>query len=188
MSFADAGAGSCEAVGVPLDRQPTLEGPTLRARPMREADRDALYAVASDPLLWEQHPAHDRWQRPVFDELFDDGLASGGALVVETLDGEVVGSSRYDRLHPGGRHVEIGWTFLARSRWGGQANGELKRLMLEHAFASVGIVVFRVGEANRRSRRAVEKLGAVEVGLEADPIADHVVYELARDVWRASVR
>jgi RimJ/RimL family protein N-acetyltransferase len=167
-----------------LDRQPTLEGPTLRVRPMRPDDLEPLHAVAADPLIWEQHPDPNRWRRDVFARFFADGLASGGALVVETRDGEAIGSSRYDRLDPEGASVEIGWTFLARSHWGGETNRELKRLMLDHAFAALDVVVFRVGVSNRRSRRAVEKLGAVLVDTEPDAgLGEHAVYEL-RDAER----
>jgi RimJ/RimL family protein N-acetyltransferase len=170
---------------VPLDRQPTLSGPTLQVRPLRAADHDALFAVARDARLWAQHPAHDRWKPDVFAALFAESLASGGALLVTTDDGEVIGSSRYDRLDPAGRSVEIGWTFIARSHWGGATNRELKELMLAHAFAEVDTVVFRVGVDNRRSRRAVEKLGARLVGTEPDPRGfDHAVYELAREDWK----
>lgn len=166
---------------MPLDRQPVLEGPALRRRPVRADDFDALYAVARDPLLWEQHPAPDRWRPEVFRRFFDDALASGGALLMLTRDGEVIGMSRFQPLDDP-RRVEIGWTFLARAHWGGAANGELKRLMLDHAFRAVDVVVFRVGVDNRRSRRAVEKLGAVEVGVAPDPATgDHVIYELRRD-------
>jgi len=161
-----------------LDRQPTLEGPTLRVRPLRADDLEPLYAVARDPLLWAQHPRSDRWQRAVFERFFADALGCGGALTVETRQGEVIGSSRFDRLDPERRSVEIGWTFLARAHWGGAANGELKRLMLDHAFERVDVVVFRVGIDNRRSRRAVEKLGAVHVATEPDPAGDHAVYAL----------
>jgi N-acetyltransferase len=167
-----------------LDRQPTLEGPTLLLRPLRPDDRDALFAAASDRLIWEQHPDPSRWTPEGFGRYFDDGLASGGALLVRTRDGEVIGSSRYDRLDPGGRSVEIGWTFLARGYWGGETNRELKQLMLDHAFASVEVVQLRVGVDNRRSRRAVEKLGAALVDIEPDEVmGDHAVYELGRAPW-----
>jgi N-acetyltransferase len=164
-----------------LDRQPLLEGTTLRLRPLRPDDLAPLYAVARDPRIWEQHPASDRWRRDVFERFFADALASGGALLVETRDGETIGSSRYAAVDGDDRMVEIGWTFLARSHWGGATNGELKRLMLDHAFAAVEVVVFRVGVDNRRSRRAVEKLGALLVRTEPDPaLGDHAVYELRR--------
>jgi RimJ/RimL family protein N-acetyltransferase len=144
-----------------LDRQPTLEGETLRLQPLRAEDFDALFAVASDPLIWEQHPAHDRWKPEVFRAFFDDALAHQGALVViDRLCGAVIGSSRYQGLEPEqGGSVEIGWTFLARAYWGGAANRELKRLMVAHALASIAQCRFAVGESNWRSRRAMEKIG-----------------------------
>ena len=145
-----------------LDRQPVLEGERLLLRPLRTSDWDALFAVASDPLVWEQHPAHDRWQEPVFRAFFDDALANKGALVaIDKSTGAVIGSSRFQGLDAAdGGSVEIGWTFLARSHWGGSFNPAMKRLMLAHALASVAECRFLVGESNTRSRTALERIGA----------------------------
>ena len=152
-----------------LDRQPLLVGELLELRPMRLSDLDALYAVASDPLLWEQHPSKDRTQRHVFEQWFDIAMASGGALVaIDRADGRIVGSSRFGPYDPATREVEVGWTFLARSHWGGRYNREMKQLMLEHAFDVVDTVVFRIHSDNARSQRAVEKLGAIRVSTEVD--------------------
>ena len=62
-----------------------------------------------------------------------------------------------------------GWTFLARSHWGGEYNREMKRLMLDHAFRFVGRVVFLIDSANHRSQRATEKIGAVRAGTRYAP-------------------
>jgi N-acetyltransferase len=164
-----------------LDLQPTLSGPTLLLRPLHENDRGALAAAASDPLIWAQHPAWDRWQPAVFDRLFDENVASRGTLLITTHAGDVIGSSRYARLdEPDGGSVEIGWTFLTRAYWGGPTNTELKRLMVDHAFTAVETVTFRVGAENRRSRRAVEKLGATLAGEVEIPLGPHVIYALRR--------
>ena len=146
-----------------MNRQPTLEGERLLLRPLRGDDRDALFAVASDPLVWEVHPAHDRWQEGVFRTFFADALAKGGALVViDKASGAIVGSSRFqNHCEEGDGSVEIGWTFLARSHWGGSYNREMKRLMLAHALATVERVHFIVGEDNHRSRGAMIKIGGV---------------------------
>jgi RimJ/RimL family protein N-acetyltransferase len=172
-----------------MNRQPHLTGALIELRPAIASDFDALFAVASDPLIWEVHPAHDRWQEPVFRAFFDDGLASGGMLVaIDRATGGVIGSSRYDftRAEPG--EVEIGWTFLARSYWGGRYNGEMKALMLAHAFASVERVILLVGDTNFRSRRAVEKIGGYLTPREhhadmAGRTVTHVVYAIERDGW-----
>ena len=148
-----------------MNRQPTLVGELVEARPLFEHDFAELYAAAADPLLWEQHPDTLRWREDVFRAYFDDHLASGGALsIIERASGALIGATRYANYDPGRSEVEIGWTFLARAYWGGAYNADLKRVMLEHAFRSVRTVVFLVGEDNFRSRRAVERLGAVEDG------------------------
>jgi RimJ/RimL family protein N-acetyltransferase len=148
-----------------FDPQPVLEGELLELRPLVAGDWDALYAVASDPSIWEQHPVSDRWREPVFRAFFDEALDSGGALVaLDRADGRIIGSSRFHGWDAGRREVEIGWTFLARDRWGGAWNGEMKRLMLGHAFRWADSVLFLIGPDNRRSQRAVEKLGAVPEG------------------------
>jgi RimJ/RimL family protein N-acetyltransferase len=169
-----------------MDRQPVLTGERLVLRPLSEADRDALYAVARDPLVWEQHPVHDRWQRPVFDAMFDEALAAGGALAASMRDsGEVVGSSQYRRTAFDPEAMEIGWTYLARAHWGTRLNHEMKRLMLAHALVSVPRVLFRIGEHNLRSRTAMEAVGGVLTDMVEDgehrgrPVR-HVVYMIDR--------
>ena len=144
-----------------FDMQPTLRGELLQLRPLREDDFDALYHVASDPAVWEQHPAKDRWQRDVFSSLFDRLLRGGGGLlIVEQATGAAIGSSSYYEYRPRDRDVVIGYTFLAKRCWGGRYNTELKALMLQHAFQFVDRVWFHVGTENWRSQRAMEKVGA----------------------------
>jgi RimJ/RimL family protein N-acetyltransferase len=59
---------------MPFDPQPILKGELLGLRPLRPEDFDDLYAVASDPLIWEQHPANDGYQKDVFQEFFREAL------------------------------------------------------------------------------------------------------------------
>ena len=171
-----------------MDRQPVLEGEQLLLRPLRPDDWDALFAAASDPLIWEVHPSNDRWQERLFRAFFDDALAKGGALVViDRASGTMIGSSRMQAYDPAeGGSVEIGWTFLDRSHWGGSHNRELKRLMLSHALRFVERVKFRVGEDNLRSRRAMEKIGGklsdqLELAETTKGMVVHVTYEIIRE-------
>ena len=163
-----------------FDLQPTLHGELLDLRPLRAQDFDSLFAVASDPLIWEQHPANDRYKPEVFRAFFDEGLASGGALIAtDKKDGRVIGSSRFHGYNPERSEVEIGWTFLARKYWGGVYNGEMKQLMLQHAFQFVESVIFLIGDENRRSQRAVEKIGGVRIGWRKDAKGlDRVAYNI----------
>ena len=144
-------------------------GELVELRPLRSEDYDDLYAVAADPLIWEQHPVKNRHEEVVFQEFFRQAVASGGALVaIDARTQSVIGSSRFHGYNLGKSEVEIGWTFLARSHWGSTYNEEVKRLMLQHAFRFVDGVVFLIGAQNLRSQRAVEKIGGRRVGSRPD--------------------
>src|SRR5437764_11136251 len=146
---------------VDFDLQPTLKGELIELRPLRPQDFNALFAAASDPQIWEQHPESDRYQRKVFQRFFDGALESKGAFaIIERKSGRMIGSSRYCNLDLTNREVEVGWTFLERELWGGTYNRELKQLMLDHAFRFVDRVLFVVGEQNFRSQKALAKIGA----------------------------
>ena len=165
---------------MPFDLQPVLKGELLELRPLRQEDFPELYSVASDPLIWEQHPSNDRYKEEVFREFFREALESGGALVaLDSRDGRMIGSSRFHAYDEEKSEIEIGWTFLARSYWGGVYNGEMKQLMLRHAFRFVNSVVFLVGPQNLRSQKALEKIGGVRVGSRRDSLGrDSVVYQI----------
>ena len=148
-----------------FDLQPNLEGELIELRPLTPEDWDDLFSVASDPLIWEQHPESDRYNEEVFRAFFRGALESGGALVaIDAKTQQIIGSTRFHGYDPEKLEIEIGWTFLARKYWGGRYNREMKQLMLSHAFKFVENVVFFVGENNIRSQKATEKIGAVESG------------------------
>lgn len=163
-----------------FDRQPVLRSDLLELRPLQADDFEALFQVAADPLIWEQHPERNRYQEATFRAFFQEALDSGGALVAQDRSsGRVIGSSRYHGYDAAHRVVEIGWSFLARACWGGRYNGEMKRLMVGHAFKWVDRVIFIIGPDNLRSQRAVEKIGAVRAGRTTDAHGqERVVYEL----------
>jgi len=142
--------------------QPVLTGTQITLLPLQADDFDALFQAASDPLIWQQHPEPTRYQRDVFARFFDSGMQSGSAFkVVDNQSGVIIGSSRYYDINLPERELAIGYSFLARSHWGGAVNGEMKQLMLQHAFLHVDKVWLHIGADNLRSRRAVEKIGGV---------------------------
>jgi RimJ/RimL family protein N-acetyltransferase len=155
---------------MPFDKQPKLTGALVGVRPLLQSDYDPLYAVAADPLIWEQHPVPNRHEESVFRDFFAESLESGGALLVtDRQTGGVIGSSRFHGYSQAKSEVEIGWTFLARSDWGGRYNGDLKAIMARHAFQFVESIVLFINPSNSRSLRAATKVGAVpEAGLDRD--------------------
>jgi RimJ/RimL family protein N-acetyltransferase len=174
---------------MPFELQPRLENQRIRLQPLQAGDFEALYAVASDPLIWEQHPNRERYRREVFENYFKGAMESGGALLIRDSQSDVIlGSSRYYDWDEGRRCIAIGYTFIARSHWGGGYNRSLKTLMLDRAFRFVDRVVFHVGANNMRSRMAMQKLGAILTGEAAisyygEPSNVNVIYEMQRAHW-----
>src|SRR6266704_3905179 len=151
---------------VRFDLQPYLKGELIELRPLAPEDWDDLFAVASDPLIWQQHPESDRCKEDVFKVFFREALECGGAFVIiDTKSQRIIGSTRFYGYAPEKSEIEIGWTFLARPYWGGRYNRELKQLMLAHAFKFVESVVFYIGQRNVRSQKAMEKIGGIRNGL-----------------------
>jgi len=175
-----------------FELQPTLVGELLELRPLKPEDFEQLFAAASDPLIWEQHPESDRYTPAVFRRYFDGALESKGALaIIERASGQMIGSSRYWNYDSDKNEVEIGWTFLERAYWGGKYNRELKQLMLDHAFQFVDRILFIVGSNNLRSRKAVEKIGGELVSEFERPnrhgnMEKNVVFALDRSSWESA--
>ena len=141
-----------------------------------------MYAVASDPLLWEQHPEADRWKRSKFRHFFQGGLANdwGCFVIREKQSGRAVGSSRFYGFEAANACIRIGYTFIAREFWGTSANRELKEAMLLRAFKVTDRVFFDIGPHNFRSIAAVKKLGAAFSHNESDSKA---VFVLSQQQW-----
>lgn len=149
-----------------------------------------MFAIASDPLLWEQHPNKDRYKREIFQQFFDTAIAGHNAVVViEKTTGNIIGTSRYYDLDKAPKTVAIGFTFIGRDFWAKGYNGSLKNLMLNYAFLSADQVIFHVGHTNYRSQKAVEKLGGYKIGEEAVinngvPTGLNLVYEITKTNWQ----
>lgn len=173
-----------------LNLQPTLENKFVKIVPLKGEDFETLYDIASDPLIWEQHPNKDRYKREVFQTFFKGAIESKGAFMVfDNITGKPIGSSRYYEAAEEKKSITIGYTFLARDHWGGTYNPALKRLMIEHAFKAFDTVIFHIGAGNIRSQKAMEKLGGIKTGeLEmeyyGEPSKLNFVYEIRKDNWK----
>ncbi len=169
--------------------QPVLSNGIVKLEPLSFEHFELLFAVASDPLIWEQHPNKDRYQRPVFENFFKGAMESGGAfLIKDAQNGEVLGSSRYYDLSTD--HVLVGYTFLSRSCWGKGINLQVKTLMLDHAFRYVDKVLFHVGSVNIRSQMAMERIGGKRIGEQSveyygEPAKPNVVFSISKADWEA---
>lgn len=166
-----------------------LHDSRLQLVPLRRNDFERLYSVASDPLIWEQHPTKDRYKREVFQSFFDSAIdGKAASLIVDAKTSEPIGSSRYYEYDEAKKSIAIGYTFLARKYWGGNWNQALKKLMLDYAFQFVDKVIFHIGEHNLRSQIATQRFGAKKLDrIEEKPFGSQVVrnfvYELKKEDW-----
>ncbi len=172
-----------------INLQPVLTDDYVHATPLKQSDFNELYAAASDPLIWEQHPNKNRWQKEAFETYFRGAMESGGALLV--LDAgtkKIIGCSRFYDHSPAQRSVSIGYTFFVRSHWGTGANYRLKKLMLDHIFQFVDHVFFYIGAQNKRSRVSLERFGAEKIREEetayyGEALKLDFVYEITKEKW-----
>ncbi|ASZ12190.1 GNAT family N-acetyltransferase [Chitinophaga pendula] len=173
-----------------FDIQPVLENEIIALYPLEEDDFEALYTVAADPKVWEQHPNKDRWKREVFQVFFEGAIKSKGAFkIIDKLTGEVAGSTRFYDYNSSDNSILIGYTFYATRYWGKGINPTVKKLMLDYIFQFVSTAIFQVGADNIRSQIAVGRLGARKIAEQemtyyGEPPKFNFVYALSKDEWQ----
>lgn len=172
-----------------MNIQPILENDNVKLVPLDPTDFEQLFAVASDPKIWEQHPNKDRYKREVFENFFQGAMESGGAFkIIEKNTGEMAGSTRFYDYNADDNSIFIGYTFYATKFWGSKLNPQVKKLMLDYIFQFVDKVNFHVGKDNIRSQKAMEKLGAkkmdeLNVAYFGEPEKLNVVFGISKNDW-----
>jgi RimJ/RimL family protein N-acetyltransferase len=169
--------------------QAELSNNVVKIRPLKMSDFEELYAIAADPLLWEQHPNPDRWKREVFEVFFRGAMESKGAfLVIDATNGNPIGTSRFYEYVPDLKRINLGYTFVSRNCWGKGHNPALKSLMLDYAFQWVEEVYLHIGEVNIRSQKSIESIGAKKVEERlieyyGEGFIRNFVYLIDRETW-----
>jgi RimJ/RimL family protein N-acetyltransferase len=174
---------------MPLPIQPILENERALLLPLQAADFAALYAVASDPKVWEQHPNKDRWKPDVFRIFFEGAMQSQGAFkIIAKATGEVAGSTRFYGYDQASGSIHIGYTFYATQYWGKGLNHAVKELMLNYILQFVSQVIFHIGAENVRSQIAISRLGAEKVGEQelayfGEAPKLNFIYKVSKERW-----
>jgi RimJ/RimL family protein N-acetyltransferase len=173
-----------------ISLQPVLQNELILLQPLQQSDFERLYEVASDPLIWEQHPNKDRYKREVFQTYFEGAMESKGALlVIDKQSGEIAGSSRFYDYNEAENSLLIGYTFISRKFWGKAYNPAMKALMIDHAFQYVDKILFHIGANNVRSQIAIGRVGAAKqkelsVAYHGEPEKLNFEYLLTKENWQ----
>lgn len=175
----------------------TLEGLGIRLEPMVREHEDGIVAAAADGRLWElwftSVPAPDEAAAYIESALAGQQAGHRLPFVVRDLEsGRVVGSTSYHDIVTAIDRVEIGWTWYAASIQRTHVNTVCKRLLLAHAFETLGcrVVGLRTDNFNFRSQRAIEALGAKKDGVlrrhqarRDGTVRDSVMYSILAEEW-----
>jgi N-acetyltransferase len=176
-----------------------LEGGMVRLEPLRPAHAPDLLEAGKDDSVWTYLMEHPRSLDEMLG-LIKRALAaerSGRELpfaVVEVATGRAIGSTRYEDITPAHRCLEIGWTWLGIPWQRTACNTQCKYMLFRHAFEALGAVrvQLKADVRNTRSRRSIERLGAVYEGtlrknriLPDGFIRDSAYYSVTMDEWPA---
>jgi N-acetyltransferase len=174
-----------------FNTQPILENDKVILYPLQEADFEALYSVASDPKIWEQHPNKDRWKKDVFRTYFEGAIQSKGAFkIMDKATGKIAGSTRIYDYNEQENSILIGYTFFGTQYWSKGFNPSVKTLMLDYLFGFVSRVDFHIGAVNVRSQISIGRPGAKKVGEQEVAYFGELpklnyIYRIEKDEWLA---
>ncbi|MFC6225841.1 GNAT family N-acetyltransferase [Hymenobacter artigasi] len=173
---------------MPFNTQPTLENQQIWLLPLEATDFAGLYAAASDPKVWEQHPNKDRWKPEAFGTYFEGAMAQKALKIVDKATNSIAGSTRFYGYDAQDDSILIGYTFYATRYWGKGFNLGVKALMLDYVFQFVSRVYFHIGADNMRSQIAIGRLGAEKIAEEeiayfGEAPKLNFVYRLEKKAW-----
>ena len=179
-----------------MDHDLLLPGPVVTLAPLRP-DRAAELAALADPQALAFHTSPQPLTAEAAEAEIAALLADPTVLplaVTDTRDGSLRGVTAFYDHAPRVPRVEIGHTFYGRRFWGGDTNPHAKLQLLTHAFDTWGCerVALRCDAANKRSARAIERLGARPEGVlrshrrrHDGTVADTAYFAIVRAEWPA---
>ncbi len=178
----------------------TLTGHLVRLEPLSHAHLSDLALAGAEPTIWRYMLYGDLTTPDAMRGFIDLLLARQAAgtdlpfAVIHRETNRAIGSTRYMEIRAAHRGMEIGGSWYAPEFQRTGINTESKFLLLEHAFETLGAlrVQFKTDIRNQRSRRAIERLGAVQEGIfrnhmitPGGEVRDSVYYSIIACEWSA---
>jgi N-acetyltransferase len=150
----------------------TLRGRHVVLEPLRPEHAHDLWPAANDPVVWRYMPKPVHSEADLTAWIQDrvagrpTGLPCKAFLQRDARTEQAFGSTSLFDIVAEHRTMEVGHTWIGASHRRTAANTEAKRLILGHAFETLGAlrVQFKCDEKNLASAQAIERLGAVLEG------------------------
>ena len=118
-------------------------------------------------------------------------------LIIDKATNKVAGSTRYGYLNHASKKCEIGWTWYGKDFQGTGLNKACKFELLNFGFENIQFrrIQFSADLENKKSQRAIEKLGAVKEGIFRNNYVDSegkskddVYYSMILEEWETTKR
>lgn len=118
-------------------------------------------------------------------------------LIIDKATNKVAGSTRYGYLNLASQKCEIGWTWYGKEFQGTGLNKACKYELLNFGFENIQFkrIQFSADFENKKSQRAIEKLGAVKEGIFRNNYVDSegkskddVYYSVILEEWEKTKR
>ncbi|MGD8192160.1 GNAT family N-acetyltransferase [Brevibacillus ginsengisoli] len=170
-----------------------LHGKRISLIPLEIAHAESLLQCSEFPEIWEHLPSKPQTvaEMQSFIQTAISARDTGEEFPYAVFDNErnqIVGTTRYLRISPVHKNLNIGWTWYTPQVWRTSVNTECKYLLLQHAFEVWGAVRVEIIAAltNIRSQRAIERLGAKKEGILRKKYdeSDYVVYSIIDEEWQ----
>jgi N-acetyltransferase len=176
-------------------KQVTLEGKYVLLRPPSINDLDGLSYAAQDREIWNSpyviFPTISELSKYLQDLLKKQKMILP-FIIIHKQSNKIVGTTRYLNIDYDNYHLEIGHTWIASSYRRTSTNTESKLLMLQYAFEKLNCIAveIRTDILNKISRKAIERLGAIQDGILRNHkimrygrIRDTVCYSIIQSEW-----
>ncbi len=179
-----------------------LENDRVMLRPLEMSDIELLSVFSiNEPELWTYSltPADGIENLKIYISKAIADRETGKSypfLVIDKLNNEVAGSTRFYDYNEGYSSVQLGYTWYGRKFQGTGLNKNCKYLMLNHAFENGQMerVEFRADNTNKRSIAAMKSIGCVEEGVLRSNCSspagrrDSIVLSILKNEWQEGVQ
>lgn len=174
-----------------------LQTDRILMRPISYDDIDGLRQIAFDKEIWKFNVfrIYDESELRDFLEKAIKGRESQNRYaftIIDKLSGRIAGSTSYSNISEPDKRLEIGWTWLGTEFQGTGINKVCKYLLLNYAFNELNYyrVEFKTDFLNQKSKKALQKIGAVEEGILRSHTKMHdgrrrdtVYYSILKPEW-----